>query len=113
MLESSQLGSNLEYNDDENTLKTLDDFETIIFPVVGEFLRDNGTASQSTHCSHIVGSEEGEIETKIMDCVALYKKASFGKYGDLFVYMEKNIFKDATTIPDSIKRYFDHYLPKV
>lgn len=26
----------------EDSLKTLDDFETIIFPVVGEFLRNEG-----------------------------------------------------------------------
>lgn len=40
--ESSNLETNSELLLGEDSLKTLDDFETIIFPVVGEFLRDQG-----------------------------------------------------------------------
>jgi hypothetical protein len=83
---------------EEDSLKTLDDFETIIFPVVGEFLRDQG-------------NEEWQIEEWIGRCVTQYKKCSFGKYGDLFTYISKQIFK-LSPPPPSIAQYFTKYLPK-
>jgi hypothetical protein len=96
-LDDSILGTDVLV-DEEDSLKTLDDFETIIFPVVGEFLRNEG-------------NEEWQIEEWIGRCVAQYKKCSFGKYGDLFTYISKQIFK-LSPPPPAIAHYFTKYMPK-